>query len=48
MAGSTGSPTQASPRSGTTSPDGTERVVYQDSNNDVIEMYLAPGQRPRH
>jgi hypothetical protein len=37
-------PPGASAPSAYVTRDGTARVVYKDSNGDIIEMYLAPGQ----
>ena len=37
----TGAPQAASAPSGYVTPDGTARVIYQDVNNNITEMYLA-------
>ena len=37
-------PQAASAPFGYVIPDGTARVIYQDVNNNITEMYLAPGQ----
>ena len=39
-----GAPQAASAPFGYVTPDGTARVIYQDVNGNITEMYLAPGQ----